>query len=129
VTVFCAGWCRNNVGGWPARKVQAESPRHDFAYYAAKDGVMAQEARCGAMLWDGRSRGTLHNILNLIRAGKKTLVYLAPEKAFHKLDDEKDLQMLLARCDPRIIARAEGKLDVAATSRPQRKPYVAPAQV
>jgi hypothetical protein len=39
----------------------------DFAYYAAKDLAMAQDAKCGVMLWDGRSKGTLNNIQNLLR--------------------------------------------------------------
>jgi hypothetical protein len=118
VTVFCADACRNNVGGWPWRTVPAGSARRDFSYYAAKDVVMAREAKCGVMLWDGRSKGTLHNILNLTRAGKKTLVYLAPDKSFYKLAGAPDLQTLLARCDPRAISRAELGLS-AATLPPQ----------
>ncbi len=53
---------------------------------------MANDAKCGVMLWDGKSKGTLNNIQNLIRSGKKTLVYIAPEKAFHKLSSEEDLR-------------------------------------
>jgi hypothetical protein len=105
--VFSAGSGRNNIGGWPQRKVHLDRPRRDFAYYAAKDVAMAQAAKCGVMLWDGRSKGTLHNILNLIRAGKKTLVYFAPDKSLFKLQGEADLRALLARCDPRDIERAE----------------------
>jgi len=78
---------------------------------------MAQEAKCGVMLWDGRSRGTLHNILNLIRSDKKTLVYFAPEKCLCKLTSVPDLQALLARCDPRVIERAGIDLPVAALPR------------
>jgi hypothetical protein len=40
---------------------------------------MAQDAQCGVMLWDGKSKGTLNNIQELLSAGKKTLVYFAPE--------------------------------------------------
>jgi hypothetical protein len=44
---------------------------------------MAREAKCGLMLWDGKSKGTLNNILNLIAAEKRTLVYFAPTRDFH----------------------------------------------
>ncbi len=110
VTVFCTETCRNNVGNWPVRRIRPESSRRDFSYYAAKDIAMAREARCGVMLWDGRSKGTFHNILNLIGAGKKTLVYLAPEKAFYKLAKEQDLEALFARYSLREIERARTAL-------------------
>jgi hypothetical protein len=42
---------------------------------------MAHDAKCGMMLWDGKGKGTLNNIQQIIGAGKKALVYLAPEKA------------------------------------------------
>jgi hypothetical protein len=110
VTVFCVGACRNNVGGWSVREVASESTKRDFAYYATKDVAMAREAGCGLMLWDGKSKGTLHNILNLLGAGKKVLVYFSPEKAFYKLSTGEDLTALLARCNGREIARLQSSL-------------------
>lgn len=110
VVVFCMDECRNNLGGWPTRTIHTSGARRDFAYYATKDGAMAEEAHCGVMLWDGRSIGTLNNILNLIRAGKKTLVYLAPRKEFHKLSAEQDLHALLAHCDQGAVERAQRRL-------------------
>jgi hypothetical protein len=106
VIVFCMKECRNNVGTWPTRSVSAPSDRKDFSYYAAKDFIMAQEAQCGLMLWDAKSKGTLQNILNLMRAGKRTLVYFAPTKDFHVLATDQDLQTLLARCEKRDIETA-----------------------
>jgi len=110
VIVFCMDSCRNNVGGWPEMKIQAQTVRRDFAYYATKDLAMAREAKCGVMLWDGKSRGTLHNILNLLGAGKKTLVYFSPDKSFSKLTNAQDLEALLARCDRRALARIQTSL-------------------
>ena len=107
VTVFCMGTCRNNVGNWEVRRIASDSSRKDFGYYATKDVAMAQEAKCGVMFWDGRSKGTLHNILNLIGAGKKVLVYFAPEMTLHKLSTPGDLDALLSRCDPREIERIQ----------------------
>ncbi|MEQ1884707.1 MAG: hypothetical protein ABL967_06570 [Bryobacteraceae bacterium] len=110
VTVFCMEECRNNIGHWPARHVVPPTKKKDSKYYAAKDLVMFQEARCGVMLWDARSKGTLQNMLNLVGAGKRTLVYFAPAKEFQVLATEQDLQALLSRCSTRDIDDAARKL-------------------
>src|SRR5579863_835158 len=106
VIVFCMEQCRNNVGIWPTRSIQPPAGSKGFSYYAAKDFVMAVEDECGVMLWDGKSKGTLQNMLRLIGAGKRTLVYFAPTKDFHVLASEQDLQALLARCDRRYLDSA-----------------------
>lgn len=116
VEVFCVGdRPRNNVGAWLVRNVAAPSSRKDFSYYAAKDVLMAQEAGCGVMFWDGKSKGTLQNVLNLMDVGKKTLVYFAPAKEFQVLSTSQDLQALLARCDRRSIEAAGRALGVTLT--------------
>lgn len=106
VTVFCMERCRNNIGSWPTRNIEPPARRKDFSYYAAKDIVMSKEAQCGVMLWDAKSKGTLQNMLNLIGAGKRTLVYFTPTKDFHVLATEQDLQALLARCETRYLDTA-----------------------
>jgi hypothetical protein len=106
VTVFCMEKCRNNVGGWPTRVIQPPAGSRGFSYYAAKDFVMAEEAQCGVMLWDAKSKGTLQNMLNLIAGGKRTLVYFAPSKDFNVIANQQELQALLARCEKRDIDSA-----------------------
>lgn len=82
VTVFCSGdTCRNNVGAWPTRNVEAPKNAKGFDFYAAKDRVMAREADYGLMIWDGKSAGTVLNVLRLIRANKKAVLLNVPEKA------------------------------------------------
>jgi hypothetical protein len=98
--------CRNNVGGWPTRNVQPPGGSKGFSYYAAKDFVMAEEAQCGVMLWDAKIKGTLQNMLNLVAASKRTLVYFAPTKSFHVIANRDELQTLLARCEKRDIDSA-----------------------
>ena len=110
VTVYCMEECRNNVGSWPTRHVEPPSKKKDSSYYAAKDRVMFEEAKCGMMLWDAKSKGTLQNMLNLVGAGKRTLVYFAPSKEFQVLASEQDLQSLLSRCNPRDLDEATRKL-------------------
>lgn len=92
VEVFCTeGRCRNNAGNWKIRSVPAPAGRkHDFEYYAAKDRLMADEGSIGFMLWDGKSRGTLANVLRLMEQGKKVVVYLAPSKQFTTLRNMND---------------------------------------
>jgi hypothetical protein len=51
---------------------------------------MAEEGSIGFMLWDGKSRGTLANVLRLIELGKKVVVYLAPAKQFTTLRNMSD---------------------------------------
>lgn len=106
VVVFCMEECRNNIGDWPTRSIEPPAERKDFTYYAAKDVAMSKEAHCGLMLWDAKSKGTLQNMLNLVGAGKRTLVYFAPTKDFHILANEQDLQSLLARCEKRYLDSA-----------------------
>ena len=110
VTVYCMNRCRNNVGNWPTRHVEPPGSRQDFAYYAAKDLAMAQDANCGVMLWDGRSKGTLNNVQQLLSQGKKALVYLAPEKTFHKLSTALDFEEFLRRCDSDSVQEAQRQL-------------------
>jgi hypothetical protein len=116
VVVYCMSRCRNNVGDWPTKIIESDSKTKDFGYYAAKDLAMAQDAKCGVMLWDGASKGTLNNIQNLIRSGKKVLVYLSAAKSFIKLNDQSDLDSLLRQCDPRDIAYAQGQISRSLSS-------------
>lgn len=96
VVVYCMEDCRNNVGQWPTR-AQAAQPgsRRDRHYYGIKDVAMAKDATCGFMLWDGESKGTLTNVVNLLNAHKKVLLYLAPKKAFFNLRVFEDLHEAL----------------------------------
>ncbi len=81
VIVFCSGDnCRNNLGQWETRNIKP--PRHlkGFDFYAAKDREMAREADFGLMIWDGKSAGTVLNILRLIRADKKAVLLNVSDK-------------------------------------------------
>ena len=92
VLVYCMEYCRNNVGGWPVRAHTAgPNVKHDRSYYGIKDVTMAKDASCGFMLWDARSKGTLTNVLNLLNADKKVLLYVNPKKSFFTLGTFKDL--------------------------------------
>lgn len=81
VTVFCSGVSsRNNLGNWRTRNIDAPKSSKGFQFYAAKDREMAREADFGLMIWDGKSPGTILNVLRLVRSGKIAVLFNAPEK-------------------------------------------------
>lgn len=120
VEVFCSGaTVRNNIGGWPVRVIQPTHPSRDFDYYAAKDRAMAEEATVGLMIWDGKSRGTLLNILRLISQRKSVAVYRGLEKRFTEVRGRTAFERLISSLDERTARRlheqaaTEGLADTA----------------
>jgi probable addiction module antidote protein len=99
VTVFCSGdSCRNNVGQWETRLVNPPGKPQGFEFYAAKDRVMAREAEFGLMIWDGKSAGTILNILRLIRAGRKAVLINVPDKSVTYFKIQDDWLKFISRC-------------------------------
>ena len=107
VFVYCSGnACRNNLGNWESIKIGEESKTKDLKFYMLKDAEMAKKAEYGFMLWDGKSSGTLNNVLNLLWRQKKTLIYFSPQKRFYTISNPVSLIELLNKCnkeDLRII--------------------------
>ncbi len=96
VVVFHTGdRCRNNVGQWESRSVPASSGQIGIDFYAVKDSAMAREADYGLMIWNGKSRGTLTNVRNLLKEGKKVVVFLSPNQSFHTIQDINQLSIIL----------------------------------
>ena len=97
VTVFSAlDEPRHNVGNWPVRRIISSAPVGSRARHMAKDRAMAQMADYGMMLWDGRSAGTLANIVELSRRQRPSIVYAQPRTAFLTIRAEADLDRLRA---------------------------------
>jgi hypothetical protein len=100
VIVFAAGdKYRNNLGNWQTKYVDCDTNKKDFYFYACKDLAMSLEADYGLMLWDGKSKGTINNALNLIRNHKKVLLYLAKSREFKSISILDDLRAILRTCD------------------------------
>lgn len=112
VEVFCTnGHCRNNVGSWPVRSVHADRKLKGRAFYTVKDRQMAAEADYGFVLWDGKSAGSINNVCELVKVGKKAVLYYAPEKRFANVSTINDVEGLLENCDPedfRAIRKSMG---------------------
>lgn len=114
VMVFCmSGTCRNNLGNWQTKTVSPNRDKKDFMYFAAKDKEMSEQADYGFMLWDGESKGTLNNIINLLQDNKSVLVYFFPGKEFFTLKSPSQLENLLQKCDPMTVHRFNHTLRIA----------------
>ncbi|MBC2580586.1 hypothetical protein [Clostridium sp. DJ247] len=93
------GNARNNIGKWEVIKVEVSSDKKGFDYYAAKDLEMAKSADYGFMIWNGKSKGTFNNIINLAMLNKNILVYFIPEKTFYTIKSINDIGELICKCD------------------------------
>lgn len=111
VIIFYMGdHCRNNLGNWNVKSVQSERVEKDFKYYAEKDLEMAKEATYGFMLWDGKSSGTLNNILSLLENNKKAYVFVSPKKLFVTFSSTQDLMNLMKTWDRTLLSYFERKI-------------------
>lgn len=112
VTVYFVGSkCRNNVGNWETRNVQVDSKLSGRQFYSHKDKKMAQIADFGFVLWDGQSAGSIENVFEVVKHGKKAVVYFTPEKWFSNIKSIADIQALLGECDREVLRNLDRKLN------------------
>lgn len=103
VTIFCSGdSIRNNLGHWATRKIDAPKNLKGFQFYAAKDREMAREADFGLMIWDGKSPGTILNVLRLVRAGKIAVLFSVPDKRAINIKSRNDWDSFLSHCSEKL---------------------------
>jgi len=111
VTVFCmTGKCRNNLGRWPVRAVDAPKEARGFGLYTLKDRAMADAATHGLMIWDGTSKGTLNNIVTMVQQQKPVVVYFGPMRGFVTIRTFRDVSALLAKCEQSSVERFQREL-------------------
>ena len=70
---------------------------------------MAREAESGFMIWDGKSPGTVLNILRLVRASKKAVLFNMQEKQTLTFNSEKDWDMFLLQCSNTLRENLENR--------------------
>lgn len=103
VWVFCSGDnARNNLGGWPTHPIKPQGRLKGFQFYAAKDRAMAHEADYGLMIWDGKSPGTVLNVLRLISAHKPAELFSVAERKSRNIETTSDWLSFLARCSDEL---------------------------
>ena len=113
VVVYCSGpKCRNNLGGWPIHNVSVPSDKRGRNFYTCKDIEMASNADYGLMIWDGRSAGTISNVMELLKRGKKALVYLSPKRSFFTIVSLNDADELLANCSSADLKKIVKKVNL-----------------
>ena len=93
------GVARNNVGQWEVQKIPVRPNVTGFAFYAEKDKAMADNADYGFMIWNGKSKGTLNNIINLSLQSKMVLVYFTPHKKFYNIKSLESAMKLIDSTD------------------------------
>jgi hypothetical protein len=96
VTVYCSGdKCRNNVGQWETNNVAVDRSLKGRAFYTVKDREMAQTADIGMVLWDGKSEGSVNNMIEMTEQKKPVVVYVSPQKSFVNIKTTDDTKALI----------------------------------
>ena len=103
---------RNNVGHWLAKEVSAEGHVSGRDFFAQKDKQMSKLADFGFVLWDGKSPGSVQNMLWLMQEGKKLVVYYSPEHQFYNFKEQSELAELFAKCSRADIADIDRKISL-----------------
>lgn len=86
------GLARNNYGDWKIENVKVDSNIKNFDFYVAKDLEMVKNADYGFMIWNGKSKGTFNNIINLLNQNKEVLLYYTITQKFYNLKQLEDLE-------------------------------------
>lgn len=111
VTVFCAGEKpRNNVGHWKVQRVASSAEPGTRAYFTQKDLKMAEVADYGLMLWDAASTGTLSNVIELVKQGKKSAVFINRDKRFIEVGVPDDIRELVSAMSSGAKRQADQKI-------------------
>lgn len=115
VTVYCTGEApRNNIAGWPVHHVQSMARAGTRAFFTAKDVEMARDSDFGLMVWDCKSTGTLSNVIELLKAKKKSVVFVNKNNDFVTVGDKSGLDHLLHFMSEHARAKAEEKAGLSA---------------
>ncbi|MGH6697509.1 hypothetical protein [Sphingopyxis sp.] len=118
VTVYFVGTnYRNNVGEWTTVRVPAPSHATGREFYTLKDKEMARDADFGLVLWDGKSPGSISNVLEMLKIDKKVVVYFGPEKQFYTISNGDDVQRLIEKCEPDALSEINRKVKLAGSLR------------
>ncbi len=100
VEVFASeGKARNNLGRWNVNSVDVDKSLKGFDYYTQKDKAMAKESDYGFMIWNGKSRGTLNNMINLRIEQKEILLFFTPTKQFYYITEDSRLPKIVSGCE------------------------------
>ena len=104
VIVFCSGEkCRNNLGNWKEYYVNVPKTIKGFQFYALKDKEMAFNATHGLMIWDGKSFGTILNVLRMTILKKVSVLFNATDCNTFIFRNENDLIQFYNQFDDKML--------------------------
>lgn len=116
VTVFCsADTPRNNVSDWPVHGVETAAKPGTRRFFTAKDVAMAEMADYGLMIWDAKSTGTLSNVIELLKRGRTSVVFVNKLKEFITVSDVATLRRLIGMMSAHAVQKAEEKIGLSRT--------------
>ncbi|AXK42888.1 hypothetical protein DVR09_11600 [Erythrobacter aureus] len=101
---------RNNIGNWPKKRVEVPSTARGRDFYAQKDKFMASLADFGLVLWDGKSPGSVQNMIWLTNNQKKGLVFHNPSKTFTKIKELEDLKFVFGLAEESDLVEIDRKI-------------------
>jgi hypothetical protein len=111
VVIYCSGTKpRNNLGNWPIKNVVSRGRPGTRSFFIAKDVEMAKVADYGLMIWDGRSTGTLSNVIELMKRRKKCVVFLASKESFLTVSDAQSFSELISNMSNMDLEKADDKI-------------------
>jgi hypothetical protein len=114
VVIYCVGENpRNNFGNWIVERISTSVKSGTRAFFTAKDLKMAEECDYGFMIWDTKSTGTLSNVVELLKRGKYSLVYINKMKTFKTVKNVTDFDELLKSMSQASLKKAEEKLKLS----------------
>jgi hypothetical protein len=121
VTVFTsARYVRNNLGDWPSKEIESGLQSKSNAVHAFKDRYMTGLADSGLMLWDGKSAGTLSNVIDLVHAGKSCKIWVATDSDLYTFDNQSSLEKWLHQY-PEVAEEAHKRLKTFRSREMKRK--------
>lgn len=114
VKIYCAGSSpRNNLGEWCVIRVATSHKKETRAFFTAKDLKMADDCDYGLMIWDSKSTGTLSNVIELLKRGKASVVYVNKLQEFITVKTVSDLHLLISKMANGSILQAERKIHLS----------------
>ena len=105
--------CRNNEGNWNNFVVETKLKSKNLNFYMQKDIKMAEDADVGLAIWDGKSVGTLNNILNLLSHDKAVSVYLSENEKLFNIKNLNDFKKILKSLNQKNLEYFEKKLKIS----------------
>lgn len=96
LTVFHSDALRNNIGSWPTEFVHSQLKSSGKDKFTVKDRKMANLADVGIMVWDGKSAGTLANVIDLLEQQKLCHLFVSPTAEHYLLTSMQGLTNVLS---------------------------------